>query len=155
MGGVSKMRRAGGGRRESCFPSLHSGVLFEDLFPSLWMKQETLWRPWRPWVLCHSLGSWDPVSAAVPAQSTTVHALGETLAPAVLSWPGPCWLIHAGHLLWVARRLHRFALYCPLFKAEIYSHDVRSGLVKLIRIEIHHVNESLGMSAKSYVDWVN
>lgn len=101
------MRRAGGGRRESCFPSLHSEVLFEDLFPSLWMKQETLWRPW---VLCHSLGSCDPASAAVPAQSTTVDALGEVLASAVLLWLGPGWLIHAGHLLWVARRQHSFAM---------------------------------------------
>lgn len=39
------MRRAGGGRRESCFPSLRKGVLFEDLFPSLWMKQETFLSP--------------------------------------------------------------------------------------------------------------
>lgn len=54
MGGVSKMRRAGGGRRESCFPSLRKGVLFEDLFPSLWMKQETVENPW---LLEHSLGS--------------------------------------------------------------------------------------------------
>lgn len=50
------MRRGGGGRRESCFPSLRKGVLFEDLFPSLWVKEETFWSPWS-FVAAWALGS--------------------------------------------------------------------------------------------------
>lgn len=49
----------------------------------------------------------------------------------------------------------QWIMHCPLYKVEIHNHDVWSGLVKLILIETYHVNESLGLSVKGYIDPVN